>query len=271
MDHRRLYYLSDPALYTEKELLYTEVRRREGRLLSDEAVRLLPEMPQSQPHAREWLRRRRTWHRFSGYLSSFPGPQRLLDLGCGNGWMANRLAQHPGREVWAMDLNRAELEQGARLFGRDNLRFVYGDLLSLEPRNAAPDSPSGMAFQEKFDVIVLAAAVQYFPDFEMLVATLRTLLKPGGEIHILDSPFYKNETEQAAARRRTAAYYAGLGVPQMAAYYHHHLGKSVEILGGEDLNRGAHIRFLQKIKWLPPFPWLRFKARPAQALNPGTF
>lgn len=178
---------------------------------------------------------------------------KILDLGCGNGWLANRLAENPKWKVYAVDLNQEELEQGARLFGRENLEFAYADVLQGElPEN-------------KFDVIVLAAAVQYFPDLDTLLTTLRKLLKANGEIHVFDSPFYKNEAEKTAARERTLAYYSDIGFPEMARFYHHHLWPEAQRLGAENLNDTWHVKLLQKTKQLAPFPWLRF-----QKFNPAT-
>ena len=270
-EYSEILFLSDPAPFREKERLYLEVRRREGRMLPDEVVRALPNISDSSPYAHEWRWRRRSFHRLLSFcknpsaLRCLPVERtdsyrmtrgvRILDLGCGNGWMANRLAENPDWEVWAVDVNEAEMSQGARLFGRKNLRFVYADIIS---RNSFPGSESpGTALRRDFDVAVLAASVQYFPDLPELIFSLKKWLKPGGEIHILDSPFYKNERERTAARQRTLEYYTKIGVPEMAAFYHHHLWADVEKLGGQNLNERLTIRFLQKIKWLAPFPWVR--------------
>jgi SAM-dependent methyltransferase len=261
MRHTEVRYFSDPAPHRDKERLYTEVRRREGRLQPDEAVRRLPYA--TGPLAGEWRRRRRSFERFLVYCRkkkslNNDAPLRILDLGCGNGWMANRLAEDPGREVWAVDVNEEELAQGARLFGRDNLHFGYADLV---PRNAVPESMPGTAFRDtgSFDLIVLAAAVQYFPDLTDAINTLKTCLNPGGEIHILDSPFYPDEAAREAARQRTLEYYTAAGVPGMAAFYHHHLWADAEQAGGEDLNKRLFIKILQKTGWIAPFPWVRFR------------
>ncbi|MBK8193831.1 MAG: class I SAM-dependent methyltransferase [Lewinellaceae bacterium] len=251
MKKQTLRFISRPTPFLqEKERLYLEVRRREGRLLSDKDLQQLPDVDASNPNNREWRWRRRSFGRFLACcrrLSAGREQFRLLDLGCGNGWMANRLAENPAWEVWATDLNVPELEQGARLFERPNLHFVYADVMQ-------GDMPG-----QYFDVIVLAASVQYFSDFAALIETLLKLLKTGGEIHILDSPFYKNEVERDAARQRTAAYYSRVGVPEMADYYHHHIHQDAKTAGAVDLNGHWGAVVLQKTKWLPPFPWYRIR------------
>jgi trans-aconitate methyltransferase len=228
---------------------YLEARLREARLLEDEVVKFLPDVSPQSPFYREWRMRKRSFQRFQTYLYARSShPLQILDLGCGNGWMSNALAENPNWQVSAVDVNELELHQAKRLFHRPNLNFFEMDL-SLWPTNPFP-SP--------FDVIVLAASVQYFADLPALVGYLRTLLAPNGEIHVLDSPFYNNETLRAAARLRTIAYYQQLGVPEMAQYYYHHSYGDVLKAGGVDLNNSLKIKFLQKMKYLPPFPWIRF-------------
>ena len=244
-----VHFLTDPALFRAKENWYLQVRQREGRILSDEMVLGLPDVAPSGADAQEWRWRRRSLARLEEYLTQKFAEKtcRILDLGCGNGWMANRLAESRNRDVWAVDLNEPELAQGARLFGRDNLRFVYADVLAdvLPPQH--------------FDAVVMAASVQYFPDLPELFRALCKTLKPGGEIHFLDSHFYKNEALRADAQQRTRKYYAELGFPEMAAFYHHHRWDEVAGLGGQHLNRSLATRFLQKIKWLAPFAWVRVR------------
>ncbi len=245
MEHNQVDFLSSPALFQEKEGRYLEVRRREGRVLSDEVVKKLPGMLPSNPYTREWKFRARSLNRLKKHLLKDTQLQ-ILDLGCGNGWMANRLAENPHWKIWAVDLNQEELEQGARLFGRQNLKFVYADVLQ------------GVLPENQFDVIVLAAAIQYFPDLEALLVVLRKLLTTKGEIHIIDAPFYKKKAEKAAAGQRSLAYYSKVGVPEMAQFYHHHLLAEAENLGAENLNGALKIKILQKLQWLAPFPWLCF-------------
>jgi len=258
MQNNQVQYFSSPELYREKENLYLEVRRREGRVLPDELVKNLPNISNSHPSAREWKWRERSLDRLLNQLpesltpkKSGPGSSqpKILDLGCGNGWMANRMAENPNWDVWATDLNETELEQGAQLFGRENLRFVYADVLE-------GDLP-----EKHFDLIVLAASVQYFPNLPTLLAELYKMLNAKGEIHVLDSSFYNNEVERAAARQRTLAYYRKVGVPEMADFYHHHLWAEAEKLGAKNLNNALKIKILQKIKWLAPLNWLRFASR----------
>ena len=244
--------LTEPERYAEKNRLYLAIREREGRVLSDAQVLGLPhflaEHPNQQKLQQEWIWRARSLRRFQNYLKKrFRNqPLQLLDLGCGNGWMALNLAKRPNTEVHAVDVNLPELEQGARIAaatGQTNIQFVFADVLD----NQLPEA--------QFDLIVLAASVQYFPDLKILLAALKRLLRTGGEIHFLDSPFYPTEAERRRAQAGSQRYYSNLGYPEMAQWYHHHLWADMAALGGKNLNADLYPSLLQLFKILPPFPW----------------
>jgi hypothetical protein len=95
--------------------------------------------------------------------------------------------------------------------------------------------------------------LQYFPDLPALIRALRPLLASGGEIHILDSPFYSPEAVPAA-RERTRRYYAELGFPLMASHYHHHSFAGLDPYTFDCLydpsSAAAH-------SGDSPFPWIR--------------
>jgi ubiquinone/menaquinone biosynthesis C-methylase UbiE len=197
--------------YAEQERLYIAVRDAEGRVVADDLLKQLPNPPESYIHHKEWKLRAESFHRFASYIDKYYAGQRLkiLDIGCGNGWMSHRLYKQ-GHSVTAIDLNIAELEQAERVFGTDeNLLWVYADILKDE----IPNIP--------FDVIVFGASSQYFNDISILTGRLKPLLKRRGSIHLLDTFFYTEDTI-AAAQQRTEEYYNNLGYPLMATYYHHH-------------------------------------------------
>lgn len=233
--------ISPEAAFTD----YLRVRTHENRILTDEAVAVLPQVAPGHPHAKEWALRAGTLRRFQAYLDkNFSNkPLKILDLGCGNGWMAHHLALHPARQVRAADVNGPELQQGARIFGRENLIFWQVDIL----KDKLPEND--------FDLIVLAASVQYFPDLSALIHVLKTCLKPGGEIHLIDSPLYANEAARNAARERSRQYYEGVGIPEMAQHYYHHTWPELRALGANNLNNSLINKLFRRFR----FPWVRIR------------
>jgi len=161
------------------------------------------------PNFAEWQTRAASLKKLQRHFKSIDRPKRLLDVGCGNGWAAAGLAENKRLEVSAVDINMRELEQADRVFQKPNLQFYFGDIFKD-------------IFQESsFDIIVLNSSAQYFPDIKALVERLFYFLKKGGELHIIDTPLYKDE-ELAQARNRTEAYYRSLRIPEMAQHYYHH-------------------------------------------------
>lgn len=231
--------------------LYLRVREKEGRLYRDDVVAHLPEVPSGHPLRSEWQARGRSLQRLQAYLRDFAvaRPARLMELGCGNGWLSRRLADIPGWQVFGLDQLGPELAQAQRLVGSRALAFLSADIFA--PSFACTT----------FDIIVVASAIQYFPDLPGLVRTLCSLLKPRGELHILDSPFYDERT-LSEARHRTELYYAGLGFPEMAHHYFHHTFSELSGFAPRWLYQpqGVSTRLLGALGRLDsPFPWLAIR------------
>lgn len=200
-------FISTPESYQQKEALYIAVRDAEDRVVTDEILKTLPYPPANYIHQKEWAIRAKSFERFVRYL-----PKRslnILDIGCGNGWMSNRLYR-VGHRVTAVDLNITELDQAEKVFGTNNrLQWAYCNIMEE------------MVINSPFDIIVLSASCQYFDDIIQLTERLKKLLCNKGAIHLLDTFFYKAD-EEDDARQRTIEYYTRLGYPEMANYYHHH-------------------------------------------------
>ena len=197
--------------------VYLDVRKKEHRILTDEDVKKLPLMVSSNPNHSEWKLRQKSSQRFIDYLKTKPEKLQILDIGCGNGWFTNSIAEtSKSSDVIGLDINHMELEQAARVFQKGNLQFVYGDIFQIESKLC-----------NQFDIITLNACIQYFSNFKALISKLISFSKPNGEIHIIDSPFYRKE-ELDKAKKRTKDYYTELGFPEMASNYFHHCFDDLE-------------------------------------------
>lgn len=194
----------------EFALKYMSARKKEGRIYPDKSLALLPEIKKKHPFFKEWNMRKKSTNRVLNYLKTKEKPLKILDLGCGNGWFSNQLTQIKQSTIYAVDITAAELYQASRVFKKPNLHFVYADIFALEAE-----------VLNGFDVITLNGCIQYFQDSEKLINQLNKKLNTNGEIHIIDSPFYKT-SEIVEAKKRTETYYANLGFPEMANNYYHH-------------------------------------------------
>lgn len=242
----------------DKEVdLYLKVREKEGRLYSDDVVAKLPLFVKHHVLSNEWQARFSSAERLRKYLSQKNTSLKILDLGCGNGWLPNFLSQD-NHTIIGCDQNKIELKQAARVFlssavdGRSSagkLSFLETDIFF------APFS------KKSFDIILIASAVQYFPDLTKLLNTLFHYLKPNGEIHIVDSAFYANDEIQPAIRR-SEEYYSSLGFPEMSKYYFHHRMSTLQKFSAKWLYRpNSYMLRIQKMfgKINSPFPWIVIK------------
>ena len=244
-----VYFLGNPEENFNKENLYLSVREKEKRIYDDSTLISLPEVDIYHPHYYEWQIRKKSARKLLKYILQNKKNIDILDLGCGGGWLSNFISSWSGNDVYAVDLNIKELEQGAKVFcHNDKLFFIYGDIVD------------DIFFPKSFDIIIIASAIQYFDNLNILLNRLFYFLKPGGEIHIIDSPIY-NESEIVAARNRTENYYRDIESPEMKNYYFHHSWNELNGIKYLVMNQAA-LNFHKFKKYftvnkIKPFPWIK--------------
>lgn len=231
---------------SEKEQMYLSLRAKEGWLYPDDVVAHLPDIDQRDPHAPQWKIRNQSFDRLVQHISQNASGSPLLDLGCGNGWMAGGFAR-AGFPVCAVDMNKFELRQAARVFGKaTNIQWIYGNIFD----NIFP--------HHYFGTIVLASSAQYFPDLRALLARLCLLLAEQGEIHIIDTQFYERRNQRDATER-SERYYTGIGFPAFASEYYHHTYDELKDCHYEiQQRRHPLMHVLKKLAGQSdsPFPWI---------------
>jgi ubiquinone/menaquinone biosynthesis C-methylase UbiE len=196
--------------YNKFESLYMSLRQKEGRVYSDNEVARLPNIAPDHLLYKEWEIRKRSANRLKTHLGRKNKALQVLEIACGNGWLSAQLAELPDSTITGIDINTREIEQAMRVFHKiKNLKFIHGDIQILE------------STVNMYDAIILAASIQYFPSVPRLIHALLPLLQIGGEIHILDSPFYEHD-QIGDAKTRSNEYYRNAGFPEMSQYYFHH-------------------------------------------------
>lgn len=222
--------------------MYTASRQKENRIYSDEQVALLPFIEPSHIHYEEWQVRKRSGSRLMDWLEHKNKPLFIQEVGCGNGWLSGKLTSLKNSFITGTDINKTELFQARRVFGKKpNLEFAEGDI-----RTIASDAT--------FDVIIFAAAIQYFPSFDQIIGAALSHLNPAGEIHILDSHFYQTD-ELEKAKQRSQLYYQSIGYDEMAKFYFHHSFDSLKAFHYKLLFNP--LNFKNKLfARNDPFPWI---------------
>ncbi|MFZ6030654.1 MAG: class I SAM-dependent methyltransferase [Chloroflexota bacterium] len=105
-----------------------------------------------------------------------PG-QRALDLGCGDGRMAEYLSDRSGAHFTGLDYIPQAIEQARQRTAAkaERLDFIVGDINHLDLPPAT------------FDLILLADTLYFSEDYAATLAALKTALKPGGQMAIFFS------------------------------------------------------------------------------------
>ena len=96
-----------------------------------------------------------------------PAPRRVLDLGCGAGFLSNYLGAL-GQQVTGLDASAAALQVAAEHDPQRTVRYVQGDALSLP-------FPAG-----SFDVVCALDFLEHVEPRERVIAEAARVLAPGG-------------------------------------------------------------------------------------------
>src|SRR5271157_59561 len=98
------------------EDLYIGVRQQEKRLYTDEQLKNLPDIDSLHIYCNEWKIRKRSGERLIAYLGRKRRNLRILEVGCGNGWLSAKMAAIPKARVTGLDINQVEIAQANRVF-----------------------------------------------------------------------------------------------------------------------------------------------------------
>ena len=114
-----------------------------------------------------------------GQLGIRPG-ERILDLGCGNGWATRLLAQaNAGVQAIGVDASHAMIERAEELHSLAiRARYEAGHFERLDFKDAS------------FDRVFSMEALYYSQDLERAIAEIQRILKPGGIADVVVD-FYK--------------------------------------------------------------------------------
>lgn len=100
------------------------------------------------------------------------GARRVLDVGCGDGFLAARLAQRVP-DVTAVDIDAAVLQRAQARFADEQIRWVHGDVMT-----------AGLPHVE-FDAVVSNAALHHLEDTDAALNRLAGLVVPGGTLALV--------------------------------------------------------------------------------------
>ena len=132
-------------------------------------------MPENLRYFRRWQERRRI-ALIAGLFPPVRG-MRILDAGCGSGWLSGVLSRR-GMRVIAADIGYDSVARAdARLKARgEPVSFSVGDIYHLPFADQA------------FDGIVASEVLEHLPDPSLAIAELSRVIRPGG-IAVISTPY----------------------------------------------------------------------------------
>jgi len=168
---------------------YARVRSQEGRELHGDRLKSLPYL-RSGPLARQWAVRAASYDAFVKHvLTPRENGQALdiLDLGAGNGWLSYRMARR-GHRALALDMRDDMVDGlGAAVELTQDAPFecVVGSFLALS------------LAERRFDIVLFNASLHYAHDLAEVLGQAMSVVRLGGVLVVMDSPFYARDQDGA--------------------------------------------------------------------------
>ncbi|MBB6273964.1 ubiquinone/menaquinone biosynthesis C-methylase UbiE [Pedobacter cryoconitis] len=173
---------------------------------------------------------------------------RVLDIGCGTGAISKDIAERVGPEGFVIGIDNTEkfIVSGKESYQTNlNLELLHHDLFSYEP-------------EEKFDLIVSARTLQWLNNPKEALQKLKTLLKPGGQLSVLDYNHEQLSWEPQPPESMLAFYRtflkwradAGMNnhiAEDLAGYFEETGFQEIEVFNAEEVYRRQDNNFLQRI------------------------
>jgi SAM-dependent methyltransferase len=176
----------------------------------------LPFVPFLSKRGRSWYMKARSLMALLGFLEG-KSIRRILDLGCGVGWLSYRLAAR-GFEAYGLDVVR----HGP--VGLDASRGYRSLAPHFEPVRGEMERPP---FQDRrFDLVVASASVHFGQDVPEIFAQVFRMLAPGGVFVMMNSPVHADPDSAGQAQTAARSNLCRLGASRNAASRYRHLVRS---------------------------------------------
>lgn len=173
---------------------------------------------------------------------------RVLDIGCGTGAISNGIAKRvgPAGHVTGIDNTEKFIISGRESYKETlNLELFHNDLFTYDS-------------DEKFDLIVSARTLQWLCNPKEALKKMKTLLKPGGKVSVLDYNHEKLEWSPGPPESMQLFYNAFLkwradaGMnnhigDDLAGYFAEAGFNSIEVFNSDEVYKKADENFLQRI------------------------
>ncbi len=189
----------------------------EGWGAPDDAYLLgLPGRDSTGRRSREWRVKARSMESLFALLGN-PVPSRVVDLGCGTGWLAHHMARR-GCDVYAVDIVRSEAIglNAAGTFLRNGPPFerIWAEL----------DHPP---FQMScIDAAICNASLHYVSDLFDTLQEVARVLRPGGLFVVMNSPVHEDSASASRAERKFRMRLRRNGATEDVASSYHHFVRS---------------------------------------------
>ncbi len=162
-------------------------RQKDNRVWNDLEIEEFPQTFFYNLHQEEWKEKALLWDKLKSYLQTNPGSDlRILDAGCGSGWLSHKISQVVSGKVFGIDIDPAQVTSAKKMFQSGRVSFLEGDIRQSKLE------------KESFDHIILMDVLPWVEDLHGTIRHCLSLLKDQGELHLMGTPFFnRKQLDQA--------------------------------------------------------------------------
>lgn len=96
---------------------------------------------------------------------------KILDFGCGNGWLSILLAKR-GAEVWGIDISEELIKQANQFADKEGLsEKIFFQVMAAE----------NLSFEDNFFNLIIGSAILHHTELSLAINNLNKVLKPEGK------------------------------------------------------------------------------------------
>lgn len=162
-------------------------------------------------------------------------PHRVLDMGCGVGWLTDRLARR-GYEAFGIDILQDDV---LGLRAADTYLVAGSDFERIWGELERPPFQAGT-----FDAVVCNASLHYAASLELALAEVNRILRPRGVFVLMNSPVHDDAPSAERAERSFRRRLSRLGASEnLVSRYHHLVRSRVEAALTKAIGPPRHQRF----------------------------
>lgn len=166
----------------------------------------------SGPGSSKWRVKARSMEALFRFVDRL-APRRIVDLGCGNGWLSRHLAAR-GFETYGVEIGLDDvlgLGAASELLRHElDVNLIWGEMDHPPFRTASVDA------------VICNASLHYATSISLVIGQIARIVRPGGALVVMNSPVHQDRGSALRAQTEFRGHLRQLGGDETVISNYHH-------------------------------------------------